>query len=312
LARAEAAPRGSVGEPVTWELRAETLEVDGRKRSLTVLSAGHEHAPLVIVLHGSNQDSGRFREFTGGAFDTVTEYGATVAYLDGYRGHWNDARVSQKFAARTKGYDDVAFVRAVIDLLVERYHGDPARVVVIGFSNGGQMVLRLVHEMPDALAAAVVLSATQPVPDNFAPTEPKEQPVPIMFVHGTRDPLVPYSGGMASLWGFRPRGAGLSAPETAAYYAKRNGITDKPATLEVLHDGRIWLEQTEYHQPDHPSVVLYTLHGAGHTIPGPKKAPVIMGRTDHTFETVRTIAEFAHLTGEADQRTDGHTADVQG
>lgn len=294
------------------QLRAETLEVNGRKRTLAVLSAGHEHAPLVIVLHGSNQDSGRFRAFTGGAFDRFTGYGATVAYLDGFGGHWNDARVSQKFSARTKGYDDVAFVRAVIALLVQRYHGDPARVVVIGFSNGGQMVLRLVHEMPDALAAAVVLSATQPVPDNFALTEPKERPVPIMFVHGTKDPLVPYEGGVASLWGFRSRGEGLSAPDTAAYYAKRNGITEKPRTLEILQNGEVWLEQTEYHQPDRPSVVLFTLHGAGHTVPGPKKAPVLMGRTDRTFETVRTIAEFAHLTGEADQRADGHPADVQG
>lgn len=281
--------------------RAETVEIDGRKRSLTVLSADREHAPLVIVLHGSNQDSARFRRFTGGSFDGFTEYGATVAYLDGYRGHWNDARVSQRFAARTEGYDDVAFVRAVIDLLVERYRGDPARVVVIGFSNGGQLVLRLVHEMPDALAAAVVLSATQPVPDNFAPTEPTEGSVPIMFAHGTKDPLVPYAGGLASLWGFRSRGEGLSAPDTAAYYAKRNGITEKPATVEVLQDGRVWLEQTEYHQPDRSSVVLYTLHGGGHTIPGPKKAPVIMGRTDRTFDTVRTIAEFAHLTGSSRQ-----------
>jgi polyhydroxybutyrate depolymerase len=274
----------------------ETLAVNGRKRTLTVLSAGREHAPLVVVLHGSNQDSDRFRRFTDGSFDRFTEYGATVAYLDGYRGHWNDARVSQKFAARTEGYDDVAFVRAAIDLLVQQYHCDPAHVVLIGFSNGGQMVLRLVHEMPDALAAAVVLSATQPVPDNFAPTSPQEGSVPMMFVHGTKDPLVPYSGGMASLWGFRPRGEGLSAPDTAAYYAKRNGITAKPVTAEILQRGRIWLEQTEYHQEDHDSVVLFTVHGGGHTIPGPKKAPVIMGRTDRTFETVRTIAEFADLT----------------
>ena len=286
------------------ELVAETVEVDGRTRTLKVLSAGREHAPLVIVLHGSNQDSGRFRRFTGGAFDGFVEYGATVAYLDGYRGHWNDARVSQRFAARTEGYDDVAFVRAVVDLLVQRYHGDPAHVVLVGFSNGGQMVLRLVHEMPDALAAAVVLSATQPVPDNFAPTSPKELPVPMMFVHGTKDPLVPYSGGMASMWGFRPRGKGLSAPETAARYAERNGITEKPVILEVLRQGRLWLEQTEYHQPDHSSVVLVTVHGGGHTIPGPRKAPLFMGRTDHGFDTVRAIAEFANLATDADnQRT---------
>ena len=40
-------------------------------------------------------------------------------------------------------------------------------------------------------------------------------------------------GGMASLWGFRPRGRGLTAIKSAAYYARRNGITAAPRQEEV-------------------------------------------------------------------------------
>ncbi len=52
--------------------------------------------------------------------------------------------------------------------------------------------------------------------------------------HGTRDPLVPYRGGMASLWGFRPCGLGLSPPATADYFAARNGITTVPESHRLV------------------------------------------------------------------------------
>lgn len=48
-----------------------------------------------------------------------------------------------------------------------------------------------------------MIAATQPAAANFAPAEPRDRPLPIMLVHGTKDPLVPYAGGMASMWGFR-------------------------------------------------------------------------------------------------------------
>ncbi|MFB9737044.1 alpha/beta hydrolase family esterase [Streptomyces thermocoprophilus] len=312
----------------------ETLHVQGRPRTMTVLQVlhrptDHPHAtpdesptapptttpdagpgtaapaPVVLLLHGSNQTGEKLRAFTGRAFDRLaTAHGAVVAYLDGHKGHWNDARVSNAFAARTEGYDDVAFVRAAVERLVERYGGDPARVHAVGYSNGGQMVIRLVHEIPDLLAGAAVLSATQPAPENFAPHETRDRPVPVMFVHGTKDPLVPYAGGMASMWGFRPRGLGLSAPETARYYARRNGITAPPAT-ETVPTGtpagrraRTSVEATRYGEPGRAPVVLYTVHGGGHTVPGTRRAPFLMGRTDLGFDTVAATAAFFRLPGD--------------
>jgi polyhydroxybutyrate depolymerase len=278
----------------------ETLQVAGHTRTLSVVhrqEPGPGPAPLVLLLHGSNQSGSKFRAFTGDAFDrfAAEQDGAVVAYLDGYKAHWNDARIENQFAARAENYDDVGFVRATIDLLVRRYGGDRARVYVIGYSNGGQMVIRLVHEIPDLLAGAAILSATQPVAENFAPDAPLELPLPIFLVHGTKDPLVPYQGGMASMWGFRARGLGMSAPRTAEYYARRNGITTEPVSRTVTpadDHGRTSVERTDYRQDGHRPVTLCTVHGGGHTIPGTKKATSLMGRTDLNFDTVGALSEF--------------------
>jgi polyhydroxybutyrate depolymerase len=292
-------PAGDTAPP---ELVAEGLSVQDRIRTLTVVGepAGGS-APIVLLLHGSNQNAARFRSSAGNAFDRLAGSDeAVVAYLDGHKGHWNDARISNTFAARIEGFDDVAFVREAIDLLARRYGGDRSRVYVAGFSNGGQMVLRLVHELPDLLAGAVVVSATQPVPENFAPARSADRPVPMLFVHGTRDPLVPYDGGMASMWGFRPRGLGLSAPRTAAYYARRNGITTEPVTEHVTVSGgrdMMSVDSTEYRQDGREPVVLYTVHGGGHVVPGTKRAPFVLGRTAMNFDTVRAIDGFFALAG---------------
>ncbi|MEV6171673.1 dienelactone hydrolase family protein [Streptomyces sp. NPDC051954] len=287
---------------------AESLDVGGRRRTLTVVhrrQPGADKVPVVLVLHGSMQTASAIRSFTANTFDDIgTESGAVVAYLDGYKKHWNDARLVNTSAARTDNVDDVAFVMAAIDLLVHRYEGDSAQVHAVGFSNGGQMVMRLIHERPSALAGAAILSATQPVPDNFAPDSPQGQPLPVMFVHGTKDPITPYAGGMAKMFRVSPRGIGLSAQDTAAYYARRNGITTAPTStaLKATGTGRTRIERTDYRQPGHPPVTLYTVHEGGHTIPGPKKkvpslaTRIIMGRTDHTLQTAQVISEFFGLT----------------
>ncbi|MEU4929625.1 PHB depolymerase family esterase [Streptomyces yokosukanensis] len=286
----------------------QTLQVQGKTRTLTVVGrTGRQSRPIVLLLHGSHQTAAKLRAFTAHAFERLAADGAAVlAYLDGYKQHWNDARISNRFAARTEEYDDVAFVRDTIDLLVRRHGGDPSRVYVVGFSNGGQMAIRLAHEIPDLLAGAAVISATQPAEENFAPTNPVHHPLPIMLVHGTKDPLVPYGGGMAAMWGLRPRGLGLSAPETARYYAQRNQISAEPVTEQLGRTkgggtgrGKTSVTALHYRQPGRPPVSLYTIDGGGHTVPGTKRAPFLMGRTDLTFDTVAAVAAFCSLPADA-------------
>ncbi|GAA3525994.1 PHB depolymerase family esterase [Amycolatopsis ultiminotia] len=281
---------------------AESVVVAGRTRTLTVVHRPRASAapvPVVLVFHGSMQTAATIRSFTANILDDLgAQSGAVVAYLDGYQRHWNDAKIVNSSAARTDHIDDVAFVKAAVELLQRRYGGDGERVHAVGFSNGGQLVLRLIHEIPSALAGAAILSATQPVPENFAPDDPQDQPVPVMFVHGTKDPITPYGGGMAKMYRFRPRGLGLSAPDTAAYYARRNAITAEPVTSPVASGaGPTRVERTDYRQPGRAPVTLYTVHNGGHAVPGPKSARprFLVGRTEHAFDVVQAIGDFFEL-----------------
>ena len=286
----------------------DSIVIDGRVRTFTVVGERESLAgrPLVIVLHGSRQTAAGHRRFTGGAWDALAaDGGAVVAYLDGYRGHWNDARRGSAFPARTEGVDDVAFVRAVVAELTASHRIDPHRVIGAGYSNGGQLVLRILHEAPEVLAGAVLIGATMPAGDDFlAPTPiPAPVPVPILLVHGTDDPIVPYEGGRHPRWVRRllgVDGVGLSAPETARYFARRNGIGTPPVsgalTLAGRSRRRLWTEQTDHWEQGHPRVRLLTVHRGGHTVPGPGRAPFILGRTERRVSIAAAADAFLGIT----------------
>lgn len=260
--------------------------------------AGSPGRALLLVLHGSKQDGATHRRFTGGMYDALAEDGrAVVAYLDGWKGNWNDARAESAFPARTEGVDDVAFVHAVVDRLVAEWGVDPARAVAIGYSNGGQMVLRLLHETPDLLAGAAVVAATMPAPSSFRTdiAIPPPVAVPVVLAHGTKDRIAPYDGGtmnplMRRL--FKVGGTTLSAPATAAYLAERNGITADP-TRRTTAD----VERLEHVEEGRPPVTLLTVVGGGHTVPGPTKAPFLLGRTARGASMADEVATLLGLAG---------------
>ena len=284
------------------ETRVATIEVAGRERQyLQVRRAGlRAGAPLLLVFHGSNQNVEQFRQFSGHIFDDLAaREGVIVVYLEGFRGHWNDARVQSNFAARAEGYDDVAFATALIDLYVDSEAADPSRVFAAGYSNGGQLVIRLLQEIPGRLAGAGLVGATLPTPENLLPAL-ATAPVPVFLVHGTKDPLVPYAGGMASLWGLKPRGPGISLVATAQAFAARNGITSPPRAHELVdgRPGRTTARVIDFAAAGSAPVRAVTIVGGGHTIPNPTAtAPVLMGKTHRGFDTAREL--WAFLTASA-------------
>lgn len=277
-----------------------TVTAAGRTRSFTVTGEadGPEDRAMVLVFHGSKQNGETHRRFTGGALDRLTtENRAVVVYLDGYRGNWNDARAESSFPARLEQVDDIAFARAVVDFVRRSHRVDPRQVVAVGYSNGGQMVFRLIHEAPDLLTGAVVVAATMPDRAGFLGpfSEALEHPIPVTLVAGTADRIVPYEGGRMAWWArtmFKVGGVALSAPATALYFARRNGITTAPTVSPLPASPatrrRPRMEETTYREPGRPPVTLYTVHGGGHTIPGSKPAPAPLGRTgaDRPIEDV--------------------------
>jgi polyhydroxybutyrate depolymerase len=283
----------------------DSVEVGGRSRTYTVVGPadGMPSRDLILVYHGSRQTGAKHRKFTGNTFDRLADGGtAVVVYLDGYRGNWNDARRESSFPARTENIDDVGFTRAVIEKLAAGHRIDPGRVFAVGYSNGGQMVMRLAHEAPELIAGAAVIAATMPAPEDFLAAGAPPAPMPVLLVHGTKDPIIGYAGGELSWWVrtlFKVSGRSLSMPETAAYFAARNGITGEPADTTLPRRagsaGGTSIERTDYRQQGRPPVTLYTVHGGGHTIPGPRKAPAVLGRTNQDVNTADLVKDFFEL-----------------
>jgi polyhydroxybutyrate depolymerase len=269
------------------------LDLDGRRRTPRVVrpAAPAPDALLVLALHGSNQDGGKLRRSSGGTFDALAaDHGAVVVYPDAHGGLWNDARRSIPGRARAEGVDDVGFLTAVLDQVADRYGLADRRAVVAGYSNGGQMALRLLFQTSGRLRGVVLFGAALPTPDDLV-VEDRGDRVPITVVQGTKDPIVPFAGGTVSLFGFRPRGTVLPATESAHRLAQRNGLDAEPLTWDV--PGRSAVRVTRYDGA--APVTLYAVEGGGHVVPNRHTRGLsLLGRTTRTIdggELVRDLTE---------------------
>src|SRR5437763_1058362 len=123
-----------------------TIQVGGLKRAyLTYVPQGlTKGAPLVVVMHGSGEDSARMRIATGYGFERLAdERSFAVVYPDGYEGYWNACNIVGDYSANKLNLDDVGFLTAMVDKLISEIGVDPGRVFATGISRGGHMAFRL-------------------------------------------------------------------------------------------------------------------------------------------------------------------------
>ncbi|MEO7123933.1 MAG: PHB depolymerase family esterase [Lacisediminihabitans sp.] len=278
-----------------------SFRFDGRERSMVVVSSDEarfrgQDRPIVLVFHGSNQTGEGVRRFAGRTFDALAAEGAIVAYPDGLRKRWNAREPSD--STRGGAIDDVGFALALVEYLASEFGGNPDRVYALGYSNGGHFVMRMAHEVPERLAGIASISASQLVAGVQHPVDSGLVGLPALFIHGTKDPMVPYRGGTSGWRARLPWGPALSARDSADYYAKRNGIT-APSSSAVVESRfpskRTSVERTDYRQPTSAPVTLYSIIGGGHTIPNPTETYRILGATGHDIVAAQVIAEFFGL-----------------
>jgi phospholipase/carboxylesterase len=96
---------------------------------------------------------------------------------------------------------DVRRSAASVTALVAREgtRGVPAsRVVLMGFSQGGALALHVGTRHPEPLLGIVVLSGYEVLAEKRAEESPANRETPILFCHGTEDPVVPIARGRAA------------------------------------------------------------------------------------------------------------------
>ncbi|WP_271539517.1 alpha/beta hydrolase family esterase [Bradyrhizobium sp. CCBAU 45321] len=279
---------------------ADTVDVNGVKRSYTAQLPAKRPAPLVIVLHGKTQRGADM--VTRTAWPQVAKReGLAVVFPDGLNNAWADARTKAGPALRgpPAGTDDVAFIARLVEKLVADGTADAKRVYVAGVSNGGAMAMTLACARADLFAA--VASVIMNLNDEAAVTCHPSRPLPMLLMNGTADPLVPYEGGRGSSY-FAAEGF-WSTDETLAFWRRLNGCETDDAGITDMPDAALADQSTvtriSSRCPAGHDVVLYRINHGGHRMPGfapdarfPKVARNLLGSQNGDIDGAETIWTF--------------------
>ncbi len=217
-------------------------------------------APLLFVLHGSAGNGEVMMTVTQRGFERIADKEKfIVVYPDALERRWNE---------QDGTVDDAGFLLAIVDKLAAESRVDKKRVYMAGISNGGMMAQRMACEYSNRVAAIATVAGTMPA--GMATVCKPSRPVPVMVIHGTADPIIPWGGGAVA--GFEEFGKVVSAAETARFWASRNLCKGAPLVMSEPdrdpQDGtRVRLELFA-DCGDKADVTLVAIEGGGHTWPG--------------------------------------------
>jgi polyhydroxybutyrate depolymerase len=279
-----------VAAPAAAQQRIE-LPHDGLTRAaLLDARPGLRDAPLLIALHGgiAGPDFVRRR-----ARVDLWRRGWAVVWPEAVE-DWNDGR-RDRSGELYNTTDDVSFLRALVAALAAEGMVDPERVYVAGPSIGGMMTLRMVCDAPDLVKGAAVAIAALPVGLDCDRDGP---PVPLLFIHGTEDAIVPPGGGRIggdSIF-IRDRGSVRPIDKTLAFFADRNrcGASETtPLPDRAPDDGttatlRVWTDCAA-------ALRHVAVRGGGHTWPGSRPfrlGSTLIGATSQDFRATDLVQEF--------------------
>jgi polyhydroxybutyrate depolymerase len=251
-------------------------------------------APLVLVFHGGGGTPEQVERATG--FSQVADReGFVVAYPAGHKRSWNDGRGAEAVAAQRDGVDDVAFVAALIDDVAATLRIDPARIYATGISNGAMVSHYVAIRLSTRFAAIAPVAGG--LPRALAERFDAAQPVSVLLLNGTHDPLVPYGGGEVTVFG-STRGRIVGAEDAARRWSERAACSASPAVLPVAErdpgDGCTVTRLRYGNCSRGIGVEVYRLAGAGHTWPGraqnlPER---LVGKVCRDIDATSVIWEF--------------------
>lgn len=263
-------------------------EIPGRGTADVSLElSGRANAPLLIVLHGPEGSAARLRHLA--AFGLSAE-GWTIAWPDALGAGWMDPAT-----------DEEGRLAALIDRLAATALVDPGRVFVAGFSDGGQLALRLGCERPDLVAGVAAVMASLPL----GATCPGGTPVPTLMIHASTDPVLPFEGGEVARPAGLPGAVRLASPvasaaETAALVARRNrcGAARLVEIPDLAPDDGTRAVQRTYEGCAAP-VTQIVIDGGGHAWPGTRLGAAIeaaLGTPSRDVSATLEIEAFARET----------------
>jgi phospholipase/carboxylesterase len=157
--------------------------------------------PLLVLVHGIGADENDLFPLAADLDPRVkvVSLRAPERYYAGYAWFHLDVRPGGRLVP------DVAQARAALADLdrwlaaaPDRYHTDPRRTFLLGFSQGAMMSLGLLCTTPARVAGVIALSGRSPKELFDCPAERTEVArVPLFVAHGTQDDVLPVDSGRA-------------------------------------------------------------------------------------------------------------------
>jgi len=252
--------------------------------------------PVLFNIHGGGGKAKTTPGFTFYRFNEIADKeGFIVVYPDAVDKNWNDGR-SENLKPENRDVDDVGFIVEIINRLKADYTIDEDRIFTSGISNGGFMSTRLLCDRADLFRGGAILTAT--LSEEYLSECQPSQPVAVLLMNGTDDPLVPYDGGMIRLVNkSKTRGEVISTDDYLEFWKDRNSCeidtTIKLPNSDKRDDSTVSL--TTYKNCDEGGALrFYKVNGGGHTWPGgkqylPKK---MVGTTNRDINACDEIWKF--------------------
>ncbi len=186
--------------------------------------------PLVIALHGHG-DLSKWIMTYAKLSEASKKYGFILVAPDGLRKpwykpaqHWNDGR--DEFPNYRKNgkdkVDDVGFIQSLVadvkKVLNPAVNTD--KIYIIGISNGGLMSQRMLCET-DIFAGAGIVSATMHKKQRDEQCN-NAKPTPIVFLHGSKDEVMPQKNGDTI---GSSGGPGYAIADTVKFWLEKNSVS---------------------------------------------------------------------------------------
>jgi polyhydroxybutyrate depolymerase len=298
----------------------EKIHINDLQRTFLVhLPKGYDsqqHYPVVILLHGLNQDGAEMARLTH--FNDFADRDSIIAvYPNALGGRWTLGGGREPGPYRRGPYrrpgiwgpgypppprsepperreaaprnQDMQFLHRMLDRLATNYPVDTRRIYAVGLGEGGFMAIRMGCNMADRIAAISMVGAAMPRMQNCIPS----RPLPALLMNGTDDPVVPYDGGRYKDGMMRL----LSAEDSAKEWARLNHCSEKPSESKLPalpgggKDTKIYLFDA---CQENAQVALYSVKNGGHTWPGGEQymTEKEVGKTSHALNANETIWSF--------------------
>lgn len=281
---------------LSFQANAQTFEKksfthDGIERSYWIYvptSYKSENAvPLLMNLHGFGKDgafAAKHRSFN----DIADTANFIVVYPDGTKERLTKQRFWNYGKVMGSTVNDVGFLETLIDTIAAQFNINQKRVYSVGMSNGAFMCYALACQSKRfAAIGAVTGSMSVKMFNSCTP----DQPIPIMHIHGSKDPINPYKGNSSS----------KGILDVVMFWAALNDCTNKMMMKidDVITTDGVKAEHTVYTNCKNGFTVEHIkIIGGGHTWPG-VASKSSLGKSsqdvDATHELWRFLRQFERI-----------------